>query len=91
MPGQFLIAKIDEQGERIPLNICDYDREKGTVTTVVQEVGVKLIDVGASYSYHKNPDDSNIRIAPSYPNINDLETAPKVFVRWLSMLILINY
>lgn len=39
MPGQFLIVKIDEQGERIPLTICDYDREKGTVTIVVQEVG----------------------------------------------------
>ena len=39
MPGQFLIVKIDEKGERIPLTICDYDREKGTVTIVVQEVG----------------------------------------------------
>lgn len=39
MPGQFLIVKIDEQGERIPLTICDYDRKKGTVTIVVQEVG----------------------------------------------------
>ena len=38
-PGQFLIAKNDEQGERIPLTICDYDREKGTVTIVFQPVG----------------------------------------------------
>ena len=40
LPGQFLIVRIDEQGERIPLTICDYDRERGVVTIVVQEVGV---------------------------------------------------
>ena len=39
LPGQFLIVKIDEKGERIPLTICDYDKEKGTITIVVQEVG----------------------------------------------------
>ena len=39
MPGQFLIVKIDEKGERIPLTICDYNRDRGTVTIVVQEVG----------------------------------------------------
>lgn len=38
-PGQFLIVKLDEVGERIPLTICDYDREKGTVTIVFQTVG----------------------------------------------------
>lgn len=38
-PGQFVIAKIDEYGERIPLTICDYDREAGTVTIVVQAIG----------------------------------------------------
>lgn len=38
-PGQFVIVKIDEKGERIPLTICDYDREKGTVTIVTQIVG----------------------------------------------------
>ena len=39
LPGQFLIAKSDEEGERIPLTICDYDREAGTVTIVFQPVG----------------------------------------------------
>lgn len=39
LPGQFIIAKTDEVGERIPLTICDYDREKGTVTIVVQTIG----------------------------------------------------
>ena len=39
LPGQFLIAKSDEEGERIPLTICDYDRDAGTVTIVFQPVG----------------------------------------------------
>ena len=36
-PGQFVIVKIDEQGERIPLTICDYNREAGTITIVKDE------------------------------------------------------
>ena len=39
LQGQFLIVKSGELGERIPLTICDYDREKGTVTIVFQTVG----------------------------------------------------
>ena len=39
MPGQFLIVRTDEDSERIPLTICDYDREAGTITIVVQIVG----------------------------------------------------
>ncbi len=38
-PGQFVIVKMDERGERIPLTICDYDREAGTITIVLQTVG----------------------------------------------------
>ncbi len=38
-PGQFIIAKIDEYGERIPLTICDYNREEGIITIVFQVVG----------------------------------------------------
>lgn len=38
-PGQFIIAKIDENGERIPLTISDYDRERGMVQIVVQIIG----------------------------------------------------
>lgn len=38
-PGQFIIVKMDEKGERIPLTICDYDEEKGTVTIVFQTIG----------------------------------------------------
>lgn len=39
LPGQFVIVKMDEKGERIPLTICDYDSEKETVTIVFQTVG----------------------------------------------------
>ena len=38
-PGQFIIIKNDEKGERIPLTIADYNSEKGTVTIVFQAVG----------------------------------------------------
>ncbi|MBQ7039346.1 MAG: sulfide/dihydroorotate dehydrogenase-like FAD/NAD-binding protein, partial [Clostridia bacterium] len=38
-PGQFIIFRIDEYGERVPLTISDYDREKGTVTIIFQIVG----------------------------------------------------
>lgn len=38
-PGQFIILRINEDGERIPLTVADYDREKGTVTIIFQEVG----------------------------------------------------
>ena len=37
--GQFIILRVNEQGERIPLTIADYDREKGTVTIIFQKVG----------------------------------------------------
>lgn len=38
-PGQFVIVRMDEDGERIPLTICDYDSDKGTITIVFQVVG----------------------------------------------------
>ena len=38
-PGQFIILRVDEEGERIPLTIADFDREKGTVTIIYQVVG----------------------------------------------------
>ena len=42
-PGQFIIVKSGEEGERIPLTICDYDREAGTVTIVFQPLGVSTL------------------------------------------------
>ena len=45
LPGQFLIIRVDEEGERIPLTICDYDREKGTVEIVVQAIGAETFEL----------------------------------------------
>jgi ferredoxin--NADP+ reductase len=44
-PGQFVIVKTNEKGERVPLTICDYDAEKGTVTIVYQAVGNSTKDM----------------------------------------------
>ena len=38
-PGQFIILRVDENGERIPLTVAGYDREKGTVKIIFQVVG----------------------------------------------------
>ena len=53
-PGQFVIVKMDEKGQRIPLTICDYDREKGTITIVFQIVGastLKMAELKAGDSF----------------------------------------
>ena len=44
-PGQFIILRIDEYGERVPFTIADFDREKGTVTIIVQIVGKTTKDL----------------------------------------------
>ena len=59
-PGQFIIVKIDEKGERIPLTICDYDREAGTITIVFQTVGastekMSYLQVGDSFRDFTGP------------------------------------
>ena len=54
-PGEFVIVKIDEAGERIPLTICDYNREEGTITIVFQTVGAsseKMSHLQAGDSFH---------------------------------------
>ena len=53
-PGQFVIVIIDNKGERIPLTICDFDREKGTITLVFQILGkstqrMAKLEVGDSF------------------------------------------
>ena len=60
LPGQFIIAKIDEVGERIPLTICDYDRSEGTITIVFQTVGasserMSYMEVGDSFQDFVGP------------------------------------
>ncbi len=44
--GQFIILRIDEKGERIPLTIADFNREKGTITMVFQEIGKTTTQLG---------------------------------------------
>ncbi len=54
-PGQFVIVRMDAEGERIPLTICDYDREKGTVTIVFQSVGAethRMVSLEKGDSFH---------------------------------------
>ena len=54
-PGQFIILRVDENGERIPLTICDYDREAGTITIVFQTVGAsteKMSTLKAGDAFH---------------------------------------
>ena len=42
LPGQFIIFRVDEEGERVPLTIAGYDREKGTVAIIFQKVGLTV-------------------------------------------------
>ena len=63
-PGQFVIIKMDEKGERIPLTICDFDTERGTVTIVVQTLGCSTkemanYEVGDSFVDFVGPLDKN--------------------------------
>ena len=54
-PGQFIIVRMDEDGERIPLTICDYDRQKGTITIVFQVVGAAtrmMAELKAGDAFH---------------------------------------
>ena len=60
LPGQFVIVRGSEDGERIPLTICDYSREAGTITIVFQVVGaatemMKNLKVGDSFTDFVGP------------------------------------
>lgn len=46
-PGQFLIVIVDPKGERIPLTVCDFDKEKGSVTIVIQTIGASTMRIAA--------------------------------------------
>ncbi|HOK56281.1 MAG TPA: sulfide/dihydroorotate dehydrogenase-like FAD/NAD-binding protein [bacterium] len=46
LPGQFVVLRVDEKGERIPLTIADVDRETGRITLIFQEVGTTTIKLG---------------------------------------------
>ena len=45
-PGQFVILRINEEGERIPLTIADFNQKTGTITVIFQEVGASTVELG---------------------------------------------
>ncbi len=57
-PGQFVIVRTDEKGERIPLTIADADRENGTITLIIQKVGTSSSKIA-----HLNPGDSLLDVS----------------------------
>lgn len=64
LPGQFVIVRTDEYGERIPLTICDYDREEGTVTIVTQTIGISSQKINSLEEGRLSPTSPALSVAP---------------------------
>ena len=82
-PGQFVIVKNDDKGERIPLTVADYDREKGTVTIVFQTVGYSTIELSKYEVGQYVKDFVGPLGSPSefvYENIDELRNKKILFV-----------
>ncbi|MBC2581619.1 sulfide/dihydroorotate dehydrogenase-like FAD/NAD-binding protein [Clostridium sp. DJ247] len=82
-PGQFVIIKMDEKGERIPLTICDYDEEKGTVTIVFQTLGTSTkqmaeYEVGDFFADFVGPLGQPSELV--HENIEDLKNKKIMFI-----------
>ncbi|MFN3396074.1 MAG: sulfide/dihydroorotate dehydrogenase-like FAD/NAD-binding protein [Thermodesulfovibrionales bacterium] len=73
LPGQFIILRINEEGERIPLTIADFNREEGTVTIVFQEVGKSTMHLGTL-----NPGDKIATFAGPLGHPSEIEYYGKV-------------
>ena len=81
LPGQFLIIRADEQGERIPLTISDFDKEAGTVTIVTQKIGASTAEIcsyeeGDSFADVVGP----LGIPSDFTEMSDEELAGKRYV-----------
>lgn len=72
-PGQFVIVRINEQGERIPLTIADFDPQKETITIIFQEVGRSTIDIG-----HLEPGDKFLDFVGPLGNPSEIKKYGKV-------------
>jgi ferredoxin--NADP+ reductase len=67
-PGQFVIVRVDEPGERIPLTIADFDRDAGTITLIFQEVGKSTMQMGTL-----KPGDELITVAGPLGHSTEIE------------------
>ena len=81
LPGQFLIVRADEQGERIPLTISDYDKAAGTVTIVTQQIGASTTEIcsyeeGDAFADVVGP----LGIPSDFTEMSDEELAGKRYV-----------
>ncbi len=81
LPGQFLIVRDEEKGERVPLTVSDYDAEKGTVTIVIQEIGASTKDIcafeaGESFADVVGP----LGVPSDFVSMSEEELAGKRFV-----------
>lgn len=74
-PGQFIILRVSEDGERIPLTIADFDREQGTITIIFQEVGATTMALG-----EKNVGESLADFVGPLGKASELEGLKKVAV-----------
>ncbi len=74
-PGQFIILRVDEEGERIPLTVADYDRENGTVTIIFQVVGASTEKLN-----HKNEGDYIEDFVGPLGKATDIENKKRVCV-----------
>lgn len=82
-PGQFVIVIVDEEGERLPLTICDYDDEKGTVQIVVQTMGCstkKLEKKDAGDYLHSFVGPLGVPSEYVHENLEELKKRKMVFV-----------
>lgn len=82
-PGQFIIIRMDEKGERLPLTICDYDREEGTVTIVVQSLGCstkKMADFNQGDSFSDFVGPLGVASEFIHEDINELKDKKILFV-----------
>lgn len=70
LPGQFLIVRSDEKGERIPLTISDYDADGGTVTIVTQSIGASSMKI------------NSMEVGESFADVVGPLGNPSDFVRW---------
>ena len=81
LPGQFLIVRTDETGERIPLTISDFDRENGTVTIVTQKIGassarIVAMEVGDAFADVVGP----LGKASEFVELSDEELSARSYV-----------